>query len=122
MPPTCILDEDDALELLALLVTSARTQVDEAAEYGPMRLLAAAHRLGDLIGARASAETASAVSTALARMPPLAVPRYDAVTAVTTVATTSPASTTCAGPSPHTSSCTSVPPRIRHDHRPRRRH
>ena len=77
MPPTCILDEDDPLELLALLVTSARTQVDEAAEYGPMRLLAAAHRLGDLIGARASAETASAVSTALARMPPLAVPRYD---------------------------------------------
>jgi uncharacterized protein DUF6092 len=77
MPPTCILDEDDALELLALLVTSARTQVDEAAEYGPMRLLAAAHRLGELIGARASAETASAVSTALARMPPLAVPRYD---------------------------------------------
>ena len=77
MPPTCILDEDDALELLALLVTSARTQVDEAAEYGPMRLLAAAHRLGELIGARASAETASAVSTALARMPPLAVPRDD---------------------------------------------
>ena len=30
MPPTCILDEDDALELLALLLTSARTQVDEA--------------------------------------------------------------------------------------------
>ena len=75
MPPTCILDEDDALELLALLVTSARTQVDEAAEYGPMRLLAAAHRLGELIGARASAETVAAVSTALARMPPLAVPR-----------------------------------------------
>ena len=77
MPPTCILDEDDALELLALLVTSARTQVDEAAEYGPMRLLAAAHRLGELIGARASAETVAAVSTALARMPPLAVPRDD---------------------------------------------
>jgi hypothetical protein len=77
MPPTCILDEDDALELLALLVTSARTQVDEAAEYGPMRLLAAAHRLGELIGARASAETVAAVSAALARMPPLAVPRDD---------------------------------------------
>ena len=77
MPPTCILDEDDALELLALLVTSARTQVDEAVEYGPMRLLAAAHRLGELIGARASAETASAVSAGLARMPPLAVPRDD---------------------------------------------
>ena len=28
-----VLDEDDALDLLAYLVTSARTQVDEAAEY-----------------------------------------------------------------------------------------
>ena len=53
MPSPCVLDEDDALELLAFLVTAARTQVDEAAEYGPMRLLAAAHRLGELIGARA---------------------------------------------------------------------
>src|SRR3954466_9330293 len=43
--PAWVLDEDDALELLAFLVTAARTQVDEAAEYGPMRLLAAAHRL-----------------------------------------------------------------------------
>jgi hypothetical protein len=73
----CILDEDDALELLAFLVTAARTQVDEAAEYGPMRLLTAAHRLGELIGERGSAETSAAVSAALARMPPLAVPRDD---------------------------------------------
>jgi hypothetical protein len=28
--PAWILDEDDALELLAFLVTAARTQVDEA--------------------------------------------------------------------------------------------
>jgi len=30
----CVLDEDDALELLAFLVTAARTQVDEAASTG----------------------------------------------------------------------------------------
>jgi hypothetical protein len=77
MPAPCILDEDDALELLAFLVTAARTQVDEAAEYGPMRLLTAAHRLGELIGARGSAETSAAVSAALAGMPPLAVPREE---------------------------------------------
>jgi hypothetical protein len=77
MPSPCVLDEDDALELLAFLVTAARTQVDEAAEYGPMRLLTAAHRLGERIGARASAPTAAAVTSALAQMPPLAVPRDD---------------------------------------------
>ena len=76
MPSPCVLDEDDALELLAFLVTAARTQVDEAAEYGPMRLLAAAHRLGELIGARAC-ESSAAVTAALAEMPPLAVPRDD---------------------------------------------
>jgi len=77
MPSPCVLDEDDALELLAFLVTAARTQVDEAAEYGPMRLLTAAHRLGEMIGARASAETSAAVTAALTEMPPLAVPRDD---------------------------------------------
>jgi len=74
MTSPCVLDEDDALELLAFLVTAARTQVDEAAEYGPMRLLTAAHRLGERIGARGSAVTAAAVTAALAQMPPLAVP------------------------------------------------
>jgi len=70
--PAWILDEDDALELLAFLVTAARTQVDEAAEYGPMRLLAAAHRLGGALGDKASPDTAAAVSAALEQMPYLA--------------------------------------------------
>ncbi|MDF2980017.1 MAG: hypothetical protein K0S40_4745 [Actinomycetospora sp.] len=70
-----VLDEDDALELLAYLVTAARTQVDEAAEYGPMRLLTAAHRLAEAMGPRASAETAAALGGPLAAMPLLAVPR-----------------------------------------------
>ncbi len=33
------LAHDAALEVLAFLVTAARTQTEEAAEYGPMRLL-----------------------------------------------------------------------------------
>jgi hypothetical protein len=75
MPVAWVLDEDDALELLAFLVTAARTQVDEAAEYGPMRLLSAAHRLAGTIGPRASEGTREFVDSSLRRMPPLAVPR-----------------------------------------------
>lgn len=50
-----VLDEDDAIELLVYLVTAARTQVDEAAEYAPMRLLTAAGRLAEMAGPNASA-------------------------------------------------------------------
>jgi hypothetical protein len=55
-------------------VTAARTQVDEAAGYGPMRLLTAAHRLAEAIGPRASAETAEALGGPLAAMPLLPRP------------------------------------------------
>ena len=51
--PAWILDEDDALELLAFLVAAAITQVDKAAEYGPMRLLTPRTGSGELIGASA---------------------------------------------------------------------
>lgn len=50
-----VLDEGDAVELLVYLVTSARTQVDEAAEYAPMRLLTAAGRLAEMAEPNASA-------------------------------------------------------------------
>jgi hypothetical protein len=50
-----VLDEDDGVELLAYLVTAARTQADEAAEYAPMRLLTAAGRLAEMIEPNASA-------------------------------------------------------------------
>jgi Family of unknown function (DUF6092) len=49
-----VLTEDEALELLAFLVTAARTQLDEAAEYGPLRLLSAASRLADAVAGRVS--------------------------------------------------------------------
>jgi hypothetical protein len=66
---------DSALEVLAFLVTAARTQTEEAAEYGPMRLLSAAHRLAGAIGPRVSEGTKEFVDGSLRRMPPLAVPR-----------------------------------------------
>ena len=50
-----VLDEGDGVELLAYLVTAARTQVDEAAEYAPMRLLTAAGRLAEMAEPNASA-------------------------------------------------------------------
>lgn len=49
-----MLNEDDAVELLAYLVSAARTQVDEAAEYAPLRLLTAAGRLAEMIEPNAS--------------------------------------------------------------------
>lgn len=39
------LSQESALEVLAFLVTAARTQSEEAAEYGPMRLLMGARAL-----------------------------------------------------------------------------
>lgn len=77
MRPAWVLDEDDALELLAFLITSARTQVDEAAEYGPLRLLTAAHRLAEFMAPRVSEETSALLAGPLTRMPLLAVPRVD---------------------------------------------
>ena len=50
-----VLDQGDAVELLVYLVTAARTQVDEAAEYAPMRLLTAAGRLAELAEPNAGA-------------------------------------------------------------------
>jgi Family of unknown function (DUF6092) len=51
-----VLNEDDGVELLAYLVTAARTQVDEAAEYAPLRLLTAAARLAEMAEPNASAK------------------------------------------------------------------
>jgi Family of unknown function (DUF6092) len=73
--PVWVLDEDEAVELLAYLITAARTQVDEAAEYGPMRLLTAAHRLAERIAPRSSRATAAFVHDELDPVPELAVPR-----------------------------------------------
>jgi hypothetical protein len=75
MESAWVLDEDDALDLLAFLVTAARTQVDEAREYGPLRLLMAAHRLADAMGPRSSQATQTLIAQDLPTMPVVALPR-----------------------------------------------
>jgi hypothetical protein len=70
-----VLTEDEALELLSYLVCAARTQVDEAAEYAPMRLLTAAQRLGAALAPRATEATRAFAEGPLAGWPVLAVPR-----------------------------------------------
>jgi hypothetical protein len=42
-----VLSAEAVLEILTYLVTAARTQVDEATEYAPMRLLTGARRLAE---------------------------------------------------------------------------
>src|ERR1041384_1910166 len=73
MAATMVLSEDEAVELVAFLVTAARTQVDEAAEYGSLRLLPAAGRLADSIVDRVSPETRAFLMGPLKQVPDLAV-------------------------------------------------
>jgi len=77
MPETMVLSEDEALELVAFLVTAARTQVDEAAEYGSLRLLTAAGRLAELIVERVSPQTRTFLMGPLTQIPDLAVRTAD---------------------------------------------
>lgn len=77
MTPAMVLTEDEALELLAFLVTAARTQLDEAAEYGSLRLLTAAGRLADAVAGRVSPETRALMMGPLRQIPDLAVHTAD---------------------------------------------
>lgn len=77
MATKMVLTEDEALELVAFLVTAARTQVDEAAEYGSLRLLTAASRLAELIAERVSPETRTFLMGPLKQIPDLAVRTTD---------------------------------------------
>ena len=77
MAATMVLTEDEALELVAFLVTAARTQIDEAAEYGPLRLLTGARRLADFIIERVSPETRALLSGPLRQIPDTAVRTAD---------------------------------------------
>ena len=67
--PPMVLTEDEALELLAFLVTAARTQLDEASEYGSLRLLTAANRLADAVADRVSPATRALLSGPLRQIP-----------------------------------------------------
>lgn len=66
-----VLTEEEAVELFAFLVTAARTQLDEAAEYGPLRLLTAARRLGEMIAPRSSEPVRQLVSGPLQQLGPV---------------------------------------------------
>jgi hypothetical protein len=67
---------DPLVEVLAYLITAARTQLDEAAEYAPLRILTAAQRLGDAMRADAP-EALGRLISALDAVPPTATPRTD---------------------------------------------
>ena len=54
-----VLGEADALELFVFLLSSARTQLDEPANYASMRLLTAAENLRDFIIDRVSPDTSA---------------------------------------------------------------
>ena len=64
-----VLKEDEAVELLALLITSARIQLDEPAHYGPLRLLTATERLSEMMLARASEKTRGFLQDNMERIP-----------------------------------------------------
>jgi hypothetical protein len=55
-PEPMVLTEQEALELFSSLLAAARTQLDDPAVYGSMRLLTAAENLRDIIQGRVSSE------------------------------------------------------------------
>jgi hypothetical protein len=64
------------VEVLAYLVSATRTQLDEAAEYAPMRMLTAAQRLAAALPVDAP-PAVHAFATALRDVPPTATPSAD---------------------------------------------
>lgn len=77
MASAMVLTEDEALEVLAFLITAARTQLDEAAEYGPLRMLTAAGRLADFMAGRASPGTRALLAGPLKELPDAALRSVD---------------------------------------------
>jgi hypothetical protein len=73
-----------AVEVLAYLVSAARTQLDEAAEYAPMRLLTAAQRIAAALPDDAAGPVHDLV-VALDTIPPTATPGADRDAYVTMV-------------------------------------
>ena len=69
MSENWVLTETEAIELLALLITSARIQMEEPAHYGPLRLLTAAERLGAMTLERSSDKSRAFLQDAVERIP-----------------------------------------------------
>lgn len=73
-----VLTKESALEVLAFLVTAARTQTEEAAEYGPMRLLMGARLLAEGMSAAVSDDdTLRELVTEVAALEPVRTPTRD---------------------------------------------
>jgi len=69
MSENWVLTEAEAVELLALLITSARTQMDEPAHYGPLRLLTATERLSAMMLERSSDKSRAFLQDTINRIP-----------------------------------------------------
>ena len=69
MSDNWVLKEDEAIELLALLITSARIQLEEPAHYGPLRLLTATERLSSMIAERSSEKSLAFLQENIERIP-----------------------------------------------------
>ena len=69
MSDNWVLKEDEAIELLALLITSARIQLEEPAHYGPLRLLTATERLSGAMLERASDKSRDFLRENIKRIP-----------------------------------------------------
>ena len=75
-----VITEAEALELLALLITSARIQLEEPAHYGPLRLLTATERLCAVMLERSSDESREFLQDAIERIPELHMQMSDVET------------------------------------------
>ena len=77
MSENWVLKEDEAVELLALLISSARTQIDEPAHYAPMRLLTATERLSGMMLERASDKSREFLRGNIERIPEMRMQMSD---------------------------------------------
>ena len=75
-----VLTETEAVELLALLISSARIQMDEPAHYGPLRLLTATERLSAMVLERSSEKSKDFLQGNLERIPELRMAMSDVET------------------------------------------
>jgi len=80
MAENWVLKEDEAVELLALLITSARIQIDEPAHYGPLRLLTATERLSGMILERSSEKSRDFLQENIKQIPEMHMAMSDVET------------------------------------------
>ncbi len=80
MSENWVLTEEEAVELLSLLIISARTQLDEPAHYGPLRLLTATERLSAMILDRASDKSRAFLQESIDRIPAMHMAMSDVET------------------------------------------